>query len=98
MFGVIRIDFSSLQQTGSADARGGYIAALGMGSVSALLAGACVAPVVIAVLLLAAHFYESQPTLALLLPFLLGLGWRCLGLLQEQGSLFYQNQGSGWSA
>ena len=74
MFGVIRIDFSSLQQTGSADARGGYIAALGMGSISALLAGACVAPVVIAVLLLAAHFYDSQPTLALLLPFLLGLG------------------------
>ena len=73
MFGVIRIDFPHYSKR-AAQARGGYIAALGMGSISALLAGACVAPVVIAVLLLAAHFYESQPTLALLLPFLLGLG------------------------
>ena len=41
---------------------------------AALLAGACVAPVVIAVLLLATHFYQTQPGFALLLPFLLGVG------------------------
>jgi thiol:disulfide interchange protein len=38
------------------------------------LAGACVAPVVISVLLLAAHFYSSGSIAGLLLPFLLGLG------------------------
>ena len=45
-----------------------------MGAVAALLAGACVAPVVIAVLLLAAHVYTTHPTAGLALPFLLGLG------------------------
>jgi thiol:disulfide interchange protein len=42
--------------------------------VAALLAGACVAPVVIQVVLFASDLYASGTRLALILPFLLGLG------------------------
>ncbi|MBR7156172.1 MAG: thioredoxin family protein [Lentisphaeria bacterium] len=45
-----------------------------MGGVSALLAGACVAPVVISVLLFSAHAYGQGNWWALGLPFILGLG------------------------
>ena len=45
-----------------------------MGIVAALLAGACVAPVLIAVLLHSAAVYEAGNPAGLLLPFLLGLG------------------------
>ena len=74
MFGVFNIDFSSFQRGGKEAKRGSFGAALSMGAVAALLAGACVAPVVIAVLLLAAHVYTTHPTAGLALPFLLGLG------------------------
>ena len=42
--------------------------------VAALLAGACVAPVVLQVILLSSSLYASGTTLALGLPFLLGIG------------------------
>jgi thiol:disulfide interchange protein len=45
-----------------------------MGVMSALLAGACVAPAVIAMLLLAANSYNDGNQFALFLPFLLGIG------------------------
>jgi thiol:disulfide interchange protein len=45
-----------------------------MGGVAALLAGACVAPVVISVLLLSAQWYAAGQPMGLLLPFLLGAG------------------------
>jgi thiol:disulfide interchange protein len=45
-----------------------------MGVMAALLAGACVAPVVISVLLVATHLYGKGVVAGLLLPFLLGLG------------------------
>jgi thiol:disulfide interchange protein len=45
-----------------------------MGGVAALLAGACVAPVVISVLLLSASLYARGVAAGLLLPFVLGLG------------------------
>jgi thiol:disulfide interchange protein len=76
MFDVLNIDFSSLQnRLGSGPKKSGsFWVALSMGSVAALLAGACVAPVVIAVLLLAASLYEVSPVAGLALPFVLGLG------------------------
>ena len=74
MFGVFNIDFSSLQRGGKKARRGNFGVALSMGAVAALLAGACVAPVVIAVLLLAANVYTTHPAAGLALPFLLGLG------------------------
>ena len=45
-----------------------------MGGISALLAGACVAPVLIAVLALSGSLYAQGATGALALPFLLGVG------------------------
>jgi thioredoxin:protein disulfide reductase len=51
-----------------------YFTALVFGVVAALLAGACVAPVVISVLVLATEWYQRGYELALLLPFVLGVG------------------------
>lgn len=75
MFDVIVIDLTRFQGRGpGAGRKGRYPAALAMGAVSALLAGACVAPVVISVLLLAGNLYSKGQWAGLLLPFLLGLG------------------------
>jgi len=77
MFDVINVDFSRFHGRGAASAsgqKGPYVLALTMGVMAALLAGACVAPVVISVLLLAAQLYGRGVVLGLLLPFLLGLG------------------------
>ena len=76
MFDVFSIDLTRFQgQAGAGGGRKGHaFAALVMGSVAALLAGACVAPVVISVLLLAGKMYASGQVLGLLLPFLLGVG------------------------
>ncbi len=45
-----------------------------MGAVAALLAGACVAPVVIQVVLFSSNLYATGTTVALALPFFLGVG------------------------
>jgi thiol:disulfide interchange protein len=81
MFDVIDIDFSRWQ-SGSGNTtimvkRNGYkqtIFAFVLGIIAALLAGACVAPVVISVLLLSANLYAKGLLAGLLLPFLLGIG------------------------
>ncbi len=79
MFDRIPIDFSRFQRSsgGGGEASGGagaFVAAGMTGFVSALLAGACVAPVVISVLLLATTRYQSGQFFGLLLPFVLGVG------------------------
>ncbi|MDF7824977.1 cytochrome c biogenesis protein CcdA [Pontiellaceae bacterium B12227] len=76
MFDVFHIDFSRFQSKmgGGEQKQGSFAVALMMGAVAALLAGACVAPVVIAVLLLAANIYEINTVAGLALPFVLGLG------------------------
>ena len=48
--------------------------AFGMGAIAALLAGACVAPVVIQVVLFSSDLYAKGATVALALPFFLGIG------------------------
>jgi thiol:disulfide interchange protein len=48
--------------------------AFGMGAVAALLAGACVAPVVIQVVIFSSDLYAAGTAAALALPFVLGLG------------------------
>lgn len=74
---VFTIDFSRLGGSG-VDARkwrkGSLVLPLVMGSVTAVLAGACVAPVVIAVVLLSAREYAAGNIWALGYPFALGLG------------------------
>ena len=85
MFDVIQIDFSRFQAAIGirGNERGSFPVALAMGAVSALLAGACVAPVVISTILQAQDLYSQGHAAALALPFVLGAGmalpWPFLG-------------------
>ncbi|HTB84184.1 MAG TPA: cytochrome c biogenesis protein CcdA [Candidatus Sulfotelmatobacter sp.] len=82
MFDVLHIDFTRFSGGGRGGATGvsekgllvKHLLILFMGVMSALLAGACVAPVVISVVLLATNFYADGNPAGLLLPFLLGVG------------------------
>ena len=76
MFDIFNIDLSRYGVgSGPSDKqRGKLFSAFVMGIIAALLAGACVAPVVIAVLLYSARVYGEGNWLGLTLPFLLGLG------------------------
>jgi len=75
MFDVLMIDFSRFSSGFQAGANHGTVAlAFTMGAVSALLAGACVAPVVIQVVLFSSNLYATGTKIALALPFCLGLG------------------------
>ncbi|MGE3509243.1 MAG: protein-disulfide reductase DsbD family protein [Vicinamibacterales bacterium] len=75
MFDRITIDFSRWSSRFSpGNARGSFPLAFTMGGVAALQAGACVAPVVIQVVLFSSSLYAAGTTSALALPFLLGLG------------------------
>jgi thioredoxin:protein disulfide reductase len=76
MFDVVAIDFSRFSSrfnVGQAN-RGTFLLAFTLGALAALLAGACVAPVVIQVVLFASNLYATGTTAALALPFVLGLG------------------------
>ena len=76
MFDVIVVDFSKWSSgiRFGAQGRGTVVLAFSMGAVAALLAGACVAPVVIQVVLFASDLYAKGSAVALALPFVLGLG------------------------
>jgi thiol:disulfide interchange protein len=72
--GVIHIDFSRFRTSASGLRGLGDFYAFFMGSLSAVMAGACVAPVLMAVLLLTADLYGKGNIAALALPFVMGLG------------------------
>jgi thiol:disulfide interchange protein DsbD len=75
MFDVILIDFSRFAPSSvSAGGKGSVALAFSMGAIAAILAGACVAPVVIQVVVFASNLYASGTSIALALPFVLGLG------------------------
>jgi len=76
MFDVITIDFSRFSSNFrvAEGSRGSFVVAFVMGAVAALLAGACVAPVVIQVVLFSSNLYAKGTAVALGLPFLLGIG------------------------
>ena len=75
MGGFINLDFSHYRKFDvSKWGKTREIAAFLMGAVSALLAGACVAPVVVTVLLFAASSYNGGNFFAIFLPFALGIG------------------------
>ncbi len=75
MFDVLLIDFSKYSSRfGGSGQRGSVLLAFSMGAVAALLAGACVAPVVIQVVLFSSNLYATGTKLALALPFCLGIG------------------------
>jgi len=98
MFDKINIDFSRLTggtATKARGSKGSFVLAYSMGTIAALLAGACVAPVVISVLLQATQLYAAGVVLGLLLPFVLGLGmalpWPFLG-----AGLSFMPKPGGW--
>lgn len=81
MFDLFHIDFTSFDRfLGRREshvahhARSKWLVAFTLGIVAALLAGACVAPVVISVLLMATDMHAKGSMIGLALPFLLGLG------------------------
>jgi thiol:disulfide interchange protein DsbD len=85
MFDILVIDFSKYSSRFKIGepGRGTFLVAFTMGTVAALLAGACVAPVVIQVVLFSSNLYATGTTAALALPFFLGIGmavpWPILG-------------------
>ncbi len=72
LFDVIYIDFSRFGRYRGKSA--GLVAVFATGALDALLAGSCVAPALLAVLVLAGTLYAEGHTAAILLPFVLGLG------------------------
>ncbi|HPT16031.1 MAG TPA: cytochrome c biogenesis protein CcdA, partial [Kiritimatiellia bacterium] len=74
MFDVWQLDFSRFRTTGGWTDRARLPAIFAMGGLSAVLAGACVAPVLVAVLALSGSLYAQGVSSALALPFLLGVG------------------------
>jgi thiol:disulfide interchange protein len=76
MFDIVHIDFTRYRTAFGAGTPGAasVLAVFGMGAVAALLAGACVAPVVISVIVYATALYAEGNVGALLLPFVLGVG------------------------
>ncbi len=82
MFGFFELDLARFRG-GGMWRKGTYVGAFAMGCLTAVLAGSCVAPVLIWVLLLSAEIYSSGGVIGLLFPFLLGLGmalpWPFLG-------------------
>jgi thiol:disulfide interchange protein len=97
MMDVFHIDFSNLGSGIDTKKmnKGSFGLAAFMGGVAALLAGACVAPVVIAVLLLSAKQYAQGNTLGLAYPFLLGLGMGLPWAFAGAGLSFLPKPG-GW--
>lgn len=100
MFDVINIDLSRFSGSGpmGVATRGTLMqkaVILSMGAMSALLAGACVAPVVISVVLMATNFYSKGVTAGLLLPFLLGVGMALPWPIAGAGLTFMPKPG-GW--
>ena len=85
LFGFFSIDFSRFRSgVVKPDAsRAGLAAPFFLGARSAVLAGACVAPILVSVLVLTARLYAEGNAIALALPFVLGLGmalpWPFLG-------------------
>ncbi|MFC1887300.1 cytochrome c biogenesis protein CcdA [Candidatus Cloacimonadota bacterium] len=75
MFDIIPIDFSKFQsgKVGS-KSKGKYLTVFFLGIIAAVLAGACVAPVLISVILYSTSLYTAGNVAGLLLPFLLGVG------------------------
>ena len=97
MFDFLAIDLTRFQSGAVEEPgkkRGGVIPAVIMGGVAALLAGACVAPVVIAVLLLSGNLYAHGAGIGLVLPFVLGLGMAMPWPLAGAGLTFLPKPGT----
>ena len=98
MSGLVPIDFSRFQAGaagGIRSAGSGAALAVAMGAIAALLAGACVAPALISVLLLAGSLHAQGNPVGLALPFILGLGMALPWPFAGAGLAFLPKPG-GW--
>ncbi len=93
MFDVLPIDLSRLQSKFGTGKQGSIGGAFLLGGIAALLAGACVAPVVIWVLVVATDLYARGNAAGLLLPFLLGIGMAIPWPFAGAGLSFLPNPG-----
>ena len=95
MFDVIVIDASRFQgRFGAAGRNRGFGMAFVAGGVAALLAGACVAPVIISVLIFSVDLYAKGNIIAFALPFLLGIGMALPWPLAGAGLSFLPKPGA----
>jgi thioredoxin:protein disulfide reductase len=75
MFDIIQVDFTRFRKGGNPqEKQGKVLTVFFMGIVASILAGACVAPVVISVVLYSGSLYAKGDLVGLFLPFLLGVG------------------------
>ena len=76
MFNVIPVDFSKFRshKMQGKSSKGKFITVFILGVIAAILAGACIAPVLISVILYSTSLYAKGNPAGLLLPFLLGIG------------------------
>ncbi len=94
MFGLFQIDLSRFGAGIRLPSSMKLIGLFLMGAFSAVLAGACVAPVLAAVLLEAASLYTAGNWSGLLLPFLLGLGMALPWPLAAAGMSLFPRPGA----
>ena len=78
--------------------QGSMALAFTMGGIAALLAGACVAPVVIQVVLFSSNLYAAGTKAALALPFVLGVGMAIPWPIAGAGLSACRSRARGWSA
>lgn len=83
MLDIVHIDFSRFRHAGKPNATNSAFGIFLLGTMNALLASACVAPVLIWVLMLSADIFAKGNPLGLILPLMLGIGlglpWPVLG-------------------
>lgn len=97
VLGVIKVDVSKLQSKAKEHKKEGSLpVAFVLGGVMALLAGACVAPVVVSVMFFSADLYAEGHAYGLLLPFLLGVGMALPWPFAGAGLSFLPEPG-GWT-
>ncbi|MBE6406390.1 MAG: DUF255 domain-containing protein [Lentisphaerae bacterium] len=95
MFNLFNIDFSKYQAKLNTPSSAKLIGVFLLGAMTAILAGACVAPVVIAIMIYSAGLYASGIWWGLILPFLLGFGMAFPWPLLAAGISFLPKPG-GW--
>ncbi|MCP4642549.1 MAG: DUF255 domain-containing protein [bacterium] len=94
LFDLFLIDFTRFQgRLGIKPEKGSFVFAFIMGMINALLAGACVAPVVIMVVLYSQDAYAKGSVIGLVLPFLLGVGMALPWPLAGAGLAFLPKPG-----
>ena len=95
MFDIINLDLTKYQSKFKIPSTAKLFGVFLLGAITAILAGACVAPVVIAIMIYSAGLYASGIVWGLFLPFVLGFGMAIPWPLLAAGLSFLPKPG-GW--